>query len=153
MWLRFGARGAVAHIHAEQAIYRKHSANMSDVYYSADWGDYWHRKAAFDSFFGDKTNIMPEFEGLHRQALHALAEQAVGTGAHLVRSGIRRSERDRIRNGIELLRLSIRLNPKLRYSHLLRQLLRIPGPEALPLPGSIMRQAVARLSGRSQRTL
>jgi glycosyltransferase involved in cell wall biosynthesis len=151
MWLRFGARGDVARIDAVQAVYRQHSSNMSGAYYSADWGDYWHRKAAFDSFFEENTNMMPEFDSLRARAWQSLAEHALGTGARLLRSGIRRSERDRIVHGIELIRLSTRLNPKLRYSHLLGELLRLPAPEVRGWPVSVMRQAAGKLRGRTQR--
>jgi glycosyltransferase involved in cell wall biosynthesis len=67
------------------------------------------------------------------------------------RSGIRRSERNRIIHGIELLRLSTRLNPKFRYSHLLGELLRLPGPEVRGWPVSVMRQVAGKLRGRTQR--
>jgi glycosyltransferase involved in cell wall biosynthesis len=151
MWLRFGARGDVARIEAVQAVYRKHSSNMSGAYYGADWGDYWHRKAAFDSFFEADKNIMPEFESLRARTSQSLAEHALATGASLLRSGIRRSERARITHGIELLRLSTRLNPKLSYTHLLGELLRLPEPVAHGWPVSTMRQAVGKLRGRMQR--
>ena len=59
MWLRFAAQGAVAKIDAVQAIYRKHSSNMSDPYYEY-WSDYLHRKAAFDSFFEQHMDYIPE---------------------------------------------------------------------------------------------
>ncbi len=151
MWLRFGARGDVARIDAVQAVYRKHSSNMSVAYYSADWGDYWHRKAAFDSFFEEDTNMMPEFESLRARASQSLAEHALGTGVRLLRSGLRRSDRSRIAHGIELLRLSKKMNPKFRYSDLLGALLRLPGPEARAWPVSVMRQTAGKLRDRMQR--
>lgn len=152
MWLRFGARGAVARIHAVQAVYRKHAANMSNAYYNADWGDYWHRKAAFDSFFEDDANILPEFENLRDQASRSLGEHALRSGSRLLRSGIRRSEQGRIVHGIQLLRLSTKLNPKLRYSHFIGELFRLPGPDARGWSVAAMKNAAGKLRERVQRS-
>jgi glycosyltransferase involved in cell wall biosynthesis len=136
MWLRFGSRGAVARIEAVQAIYRKHSSNMSDAYHGADWGDYWHRKAAFDSFFEEKSNVMPEFAALRALASSSLGEHALKKGARLVRSGIKTFERNRIDHGVQLLQLSRQLNPELHYSRFFEELLRMPGSagSGSPLP-------------------
>lgn len=147
MWLRYGARGAVARIDAVQAIYRKHTAAMSNAYYRADWGDYWHRKATFDSFFADESNAMPDFDGLRIQASQSLAKQAVARGADLVRSGVRLADRARIAHGMELLRLSKKLDADLGYGYLLRHMLRAPGAEARLWPGAVVKQAAAKLKG------
>jgi glycosyltransferase involved in cell wall biosynthesis len=145
MWLRFAARGSVARIHAVQAIYRRHSTNMSNAYCN----DYWHRKAAFDCFFDEYVDCPPQFRNFRAQALRALAEQACQNGAGLVRSSIRLSRWDRIGQGLQLLRLAKNLSPRLSYGSFLRELLRMPGPEGREWALSIVRRA-ARLHERAK---
>lgn len=111
MWLRFGAQGSVARIDAVQAVYRKHSTNMSDAYFGEDWGDYWHRKATFDLFFGEFGDRMSDRRGLQSLATQALAGQAFDNGVRLVRSGLHHSKRDRVSKGLKLLRASLSASP------------------------------------------
>jgi glycosyltransferase involved in cell wall biosynthesis len=152
MWLHFGARGSVAKIEAVQAIYRKHSSNMSDAYYSEEWGDYWHRKAAFDSFFEETGSCEPEFQSLRARASLVLAEQAFQSGAALLRSGVRFHKRDRISRGVRLIRLATTLNPRLRYSTAVWELLRMPGTATTrEWAVSAMRRAAGKLYGSVQR--
>jgi glycosyltransferase involved in cell wall biosynthesis len=127
MWLRFGAHGAVARIDAVQAIYRKHSSNMSNSYWNEDWSDYTHRKAAFDSFFEKYRDRFPRSRSLQTEAYRMLAETAFWRGIGRIRRG-------RISVGLQLLRFSIDLNPRLCF-----------GPPA----GSILRQASAKFLGRT----
>lgn len=127
MWLRFGAHGAVARIDAVQAIYRKHSSNMSHSYWNEDWSDYPHRKAAFDSFFEDYTDRLPGGRSLRTTAYRMLAETAFWRGIGRMRRGY-------INSGLQLLRFSIDLNPRLRF-----------GPPA----SSILRQASSKVFGRT----
>lgn len=126
MWLRFGVHGAVGKIEAAQAIYRRHSSNMSHSYLSKDWSDYPHRKAAFDSFFETYAALRPEFPSLKRQAYHAVAETVFWCAIGRIRRGY-------IRNGIQLLRFSTDLNPRLRFG---------------PTGGSIIRYASSKVFGR-----
>jgi glycosyltransferase involved in cell wall biosynthesis len=126
MWLRFGAHGAVARIDAVQAIYRKHSSNMSNSYWNEDWSDYPHRKAAFDSFFEEYADRLPGCRNLRTAAYRMLAETAFWRA-------IGRMRRGHINSGRQLLRFSIDLNPRLRF-----------GPPA----GSILRQASTKVFGR-----
>lgn len=111
MWLRFGTQGAVAKIDAVQAVYRKHSTNMSDAYFGEDWGDYWHRQATFDLFFGEFGDRLSDRRGLQSLAMHALARQAFDNGVKLVRSGLDLSKRDRVSKGLKLLRASFSAHP------------------------------------------
>jgi glycosyltransferase involved in cell wall biosynthesis len=127
MWLRFGAHGTVARIDAVQAIYRKHSSRMSNSYWDEDWSDYPYRKAAFDSFFEEYTDRLPESRSLRAQAYRTLAEMAFWRG-------IGRLSRGRIDGGFQLLRYAMDLNPKLRFG---------------PPPASILRKAAAKLLCRS----
>jgi glycosyltransferase involved in cell wall biosynthesis len=127
MWLRFGAHGAVAKIDAVQAIYRRHSSNMSKSYWDEDWSDYPHRKAAFDSFFADYSDRLPECRSLRAQAYRILGETAFWRA-------IGRLRRGRIWSGLRLLRFSSELNPRLRFG---------------PPPRSILRQASKKFFGRT----
>nr|WP_249799524.1 MULTISPECIES: glycosyltransferase family 2 protein [unclassified Bradyrhizobium] len=127
MWLRFGVHGAVAKFDAVQAIYRKHSSNMSSSYWSEDGSDYSHRKAAFDSFFEEYMDRLPEGRGLRTMAYRMLAETAFWRAIGRMRRGY-------INSGLQLLRFSIDLNPRLRF-----------GPPA----GSILRRASTKVFGRT----
>jgi glycosyltransferase involved in cell wall biosynthesis len=120
MWLRFAAQGAVAKIDAVQAIYRIHSSNMSHAYLGA--ADYYHRKAAFDSFFAEYANRIVESHHLWSQANRALANEAFVKAVRRILSGIRRMRKDQISGGFQLLRWSIHLNPRLRYAPPLAEL-------------------------------
>ena len=106
MWLRFAAQGAVARIDAVQAIYRRHSSNMSDLVYS-DKTDCHHRIAAFDSFFEDCKDLIPGYENLQPQAIRKVAEQGCRAGLDLLRRGIRLSQRAHVIKGIHLIRWSM----------------------------------------------
>jgi glycosyltransferase involved in cell wall biosynthesis len=116
MWLRFGAHGGAAKIDAVQAIYRRHSSNMSHSYWNEDWSDYPHRKAAFDSFFEEYSSL-PEYRSLRTAAYRTLAETAFFRA-------IGRMRRGHINSGLQLLRFSIDLNPKLRFGPPVRSILR-----------------------------
>lgn len=126
MWLRFGAHGTVARIQAVQAIYRRHSSNMSDIYYRADWGDYWHRKSAFDFFFKELGGNLPQQKLLKELASHSLGEHAFKCGTQLVRKGIKEFRYKHVNHGTQLLKLSFELNSRLRYPDLFKELFRWP---------------------------
>jgi glycosyltransferase involved in cell wall biosynthesis len=125
MWLRFGAHGAVAKIDAVQAIYRQHASNMSSSYWNEDWSDYPYRKAAFDSFFQEYKDCRPDYRSLRNEADRTLAETAFWRG-------IGRMRRGRVKSGLQLLRFSIDLDPKLRFG---------------PPPASILRHTAAKFFG------
>ena len=146
MWLRFAAHGTVARINAVQAIYRKHSSNMSRIYSGKI--DYLQRKAAFDSFFEDCKHRIPEHLSLHSQATRNLSEQAFVVGVNLLRSGVRLLERARIIDGVSLLRWSMELNPRLRYLPPIWHLLRIPGSEGREWVASFVTGAAGKVLGR-----
>jgi hypothetical protein len=76
MWMRFAAHGAVARIYALQAIYRIHSSNMSRSYYDRGLPDLQRRKEAFDVFFKEYGDRLPEGQRLHERAIRRLAEKA-----------------------------------------------------------------------------
>ena len=127
MWLRFGTQGPVAKIDAVQAIYRQHSTNMSNSYWTEDWSDYTHRKAAFDSFFEEYTDRLPDSKSLREQACYKVAKSAFWRG-------IGRLRRGRFNVGRQLLRFAIDLCPRLRFG---------------PPPASILKQTTAKLFGHT----
>jgi len=59
MWLRCASQGAVGRIHAPQAFYRRHGANMSDGYESRQ--DVEQVRAAFRYFFSEYADRVPGF--------------------------------------------------------------------------------------------
>ena len=149
MWLRFAAHGNVGRINAVQAIYRRHSSNMSDLFFRGE-RDYLQRKAAFDSFFEDCKARVPGYVTLREQANRKLAKQAFIGGIDLLRSGIRLSQRSRITEGLNLLRWSMELHPQLRYFPPIWHVLRIPGHEGREWAASFVTGATRRLLGRAQ---
>lgn len=149
MWLRFGAHGVVAKIDAVQAIYRRHATNMSEAYYQAHEGDFWQRKATFDCFFEAYVDRIADGQRFRTRSSRTLARQAFRVGAGLIRSGVRLSDKDRIRKGYELLRTSFELDPRLRYLPPVRDLIRIPRADGRRWATSALKQAVGRLRGHA----
>ncbi|MBV9532183.1 MAG: glycosyltransferase family 2 protein [Bradyrhizobium sp.] len=119
MWLRFGAEGSIARIHAVQAIYRRHVSNMSVFYYAEKLRDYEQRKAAFDKFFRTSPKLPAKAVDLERQANRKLAAQAYWTGLRQLFLG-------RASKGLALLCFATKIDPHLYYSPPLRQLLHAP---------------------------
>jgi Glycosyl transferase family 2 len=134
MWMRFAAHGAVARIDAVQAIYRRHSSNMSSAYYVLEVLDMQQRKEAFDSFFEQYGDRVADAQRLQERAVRVLAEKVFW-------SGIIELCRGRIDSCRLLLRFSFNLDPKLRYRPPLRR-----GPSAFA-------GAPGRLVGRCKRAL
>jgi glycosyltransferase involved in cell wall biosynthesis len=134
MWLRFAAHGAVATIHAVQAITRMHSSNMSTSYYAPKLPDFQQRKQAFETFFKEYSDCVPDSGTLRCRVLRILAEKAFW-------SGIIQLCRGRIDSGRLLLRFSFNLEPNLRYRPPLRR-----GPSAFA-------GVAGRLLGRGKRAL
>jgi glycosyltransferase involved in cell wall biosynthesis len=132
MWMRFAAHGGVARIDAVQAIYRRHASNMSKVYFDRELADLQQRKEAFDSFFDQYGDRLPESWRLRERATQMLAEKAFW-------SGIIQLCRGWIQSGRQLLRYSFTLDPYLRYHPPLRR-----GP-------SVFADAAGRLLGRGAR--
>jgi glycosyltransferase involved in cell wall biosynthesis len=119
MWLKFSAVGSIAQIHATQAIYRRHSSNMSASYYAEKLSDYLQRKAAFDNFFRTARKLPPNAVTLQAQANRKLAEKAYWTGVGQLLRG-------RALNAGALLRFATNLDPQLYYRPPFQQLLQTP---------------------------
>jgi glycosyltransferase involved in cell wall biosynthesis len=79
MWLRLAAHSSIGIIKAEQAVYRRHAANMS-LAYTTDGCliDLQQRKAALDAFLETAREVLPGAERLHRSLLDRLALETVG---------------------------------------------------------------------------
>jgi hypothetical protein len=78
MWLRFAARAPVGFVNRYQGVYRRHTENMSAVYYmNGSLTDLEQRKAALDCFFERCSDGLPDAVQVHRQMIWRLAERAV----------------------------------------------------------------------------
>ncbi|MGH8534954.1 MAG: glycosyltransferase family 2 protein [Gammaproteobacteria bacterium] len=79
MWLRLAAHASVASLEAHQAVYRRHSNNMSLAYYRNNClPDLQHRKAALDSFFQSCSGALIHDRKLQRQMHWSLGCKAIG---------------------------------------------------------------------------
>lgn len=79
LWLRLAAHASVGVVKANQAVYRRHSGNMSLAYFQDNClTDLQQRKAAFDVFLHSCREVLPGAERLQRSLLKALAREAVG---------------------------------------------------------------------------
>jgi glycosyltransferase involved in cell wall biosynthesis len=132
MWLRFGAHGVVARIDVVQAIYRRHQSNMSSAYYDEGLLDLQQCKQAFDSFFDEYSDFVPEAQRLRHLAIRTLAEKAFWRGVIQLCRG-------HIDGARLLLRFSYNLDPSLRYRPPLRR-----GP-------SLLGEAAGRCISRGRR--
>lgn len=140
MWLRFAAHGSVARINAVQAIYRKHQAAMSNAYFAEMLSDYRQCQMAFDSFwelYGNRDGVLP---GLQAVARRALAERVFNHGIVLLRRG-------RPKDGVQLIREAISMEPRLGRFPPLWRLFKVPGPEGRQRALSAIRGSAARALG------
>jgi glycosyltransferase involved in cell wall biosynthesis len=145
MWLRFAASGSVARINAVQAIYRRHSAAMSNAYFAEIVADYRQIQVAFESFFdeyGDRLDTSRDLKGVARRAL---AERVFRRGIGLLRRG-------RLDDGLRLLREAMAMDRRLRYFPPLWQLLRIPGEAGRQWALSTIGSTPGKLLGRALRS-
>jgi len=79
MWLRLAAYAPVGIIGEPQAVYRKHSTNMSVDYFAHRWfGDLQQRRIAVDLFIQSCSHILPKAQKLRRKLLRSLGREAVG---------------------------------------------------------------------------
>ncbi len=78
MWLRLAAHASVGMTEAYQAVYRRHSENMSSEYFTKSWlPDLKQRKAAFDVFIEKCRGVLPNAQRIHQKLLFKLARQSV----------------------------------------------------------------------------
>ena len=82
MWLRLAAHSRVGVVKVDQAVYRRHGANMSDAYLHDNClSDLQHRKAAFDAFRDTCRDALPNVHCLHTSLLPSLSNDALGLAA------------------------------------------------------------------------
>jgi hypothetical protein len=78
MWLRLAAHASVAVLGSFQAVYRRHTTNMSLGYTAKSWlPDLQQRKAALDCFFETSSGVLPEAEQLRSTLFWSLGRDAV----------------------------------------------------------------------------
>jgi glycosyltransferase involved in cell wall biosynthesis len=78
MWLRLAAQSSVGILNSYQAVYRRHSGNMSLLYMTKGWlPDLHQRKAALDFMFTTCGDTVPSASQLHQRSLRLLALDAV----------------------------------------------------------------------------
>lgn len=131
MFMRFAPHGAIARVHAVQAIKREHARNMSNPYFAEKWRDCQQRKLAFDGFFDEYADRLPDAARMRARADQEMAESAFWIGlAQLVQG--------RTDSGRSLLRFAFELRPQLRLRPPVSRLLREPG---------LLRHAAATLGG------
>jgi len=139
MWLRFAANGAVARIDAIQAIYRRHTAAMSNAYFAQMVRDYRQRQLAFDFFFEEYGGGLPDSRILLRAAHLGLATDVVSHSVRLMRKG-------QVKDGFALMRYAMSLDPRVCYRLPLWSLLKPPGPEGRSRLMAMTRDVATRLS-------
>lgn len=79
LWLRIASHSAVAFVKDNQAVYRRHAANMSNGYAGDNFlADLQQRKSAFDAFLLGCGSAITDAEHLHALLLKPLGREAVG---------------------------------------------------------------------------
>lgn len=78
MWLRLSAHGDVGFIDADQAVYRRHTSNMSLSYAGTSMlPDVQQRLAVLQAFFAENSTYLGEWEDIRRDCMQWLAEDAL----------------------------------------------------------------------------
>lgn len=79
MWLRLAAHSSVGYLRSDQAVYRRHSLNMSREYENKNvLRDLHQRKAALDVFLQTCAAQLPNIQQLHAGLVEALSLNAIG---------------------------------------------------------------------------
>ncbi len=88
MWLRLSAHASVGFVKAHQAVYRRHSENMSKAYIGTVWlPDLQQRKAALECFLENYSNVLPDAQQLHRRMFWSLARITIGCASAAFANG------------------------------------------------------------------
>lgn len=88
MWLRLAAHASVGILRARQAVYRRHSTNMSLAYTSNGWlGDLQQRKAALARFFESCSSVLPNASLMSKRLSRQLARGAMGLASSAFNEG------------------------------------------------------------------
>jgi GT2 family glycosyltransferase len=109
LWLRLASQGDVCFVADAQAVYRRHSRNMSSAYaLEYGIGDLRQRRAAIDAF-GVLGDGAARTGSLHRRLLRALAREAIGQSSMSFSDGAGAASR-------ALLAFALETSPGIRYS-------------------------------------
>ena len=89
MWLRLAAYGSVGIIGAYQAVYRRHSTNMSLAYLRTECSlpDLEQRKAAIECFFQACSSDVPNARQLQRRLIWSLSRDAISRASTAYNKG------------------------------------------------------------------
>ena len=88
LWLRLAAHARVGYIGARQAVYRRHSANMSLAYDGENrLLDLRQREQAIEWLFRSCGHMLPDAEELRRSLLTPLGYQAVSRASGCLNEG------------------------------------------------------------------
>ncbi len=116
MWLRLAAHASVGFIASDQAVYRRHSTNMSlsyDLKHSLP--DLEQRRAVFEFFFQHCGHLLPDAQRLHARLLFLLACDAVTKSSSAFNDGY-------IVVSAQIANLAVDISPEIRKSALWRRL-------------------------------
>ena len=110
MWYRLAAHGSVGILTEHQAVYRRHSSNMSLNYMSDTFlPDVQQRKLALDVFFSCWSYLLPRSEAVRSELEHALALDALGFASQAFDSQ-KNDDSER------LYQTAVAIAPRVRYS-------------------------------------
>jgi hypothetical protein len=110
MWLRLAAHGSVGMLKDYQAVYRRHTGNMSLTYMEEGLlPDIQQRKAAVKYFFQTCGPLLPNTDRLQRKLYWLLARDAVRLGSAAFNAG-------KIQSSQALCDFALRTCPHIRWS-------------------------------------
>lgn len=115
MWLRFATHSSVGIIHAEQAVYRRHSQNMS-LSYNGMKPDIEQRRAALEIFLENNAKHSKDASRLRQKLMRALAESCIPFASLAFNKG----DSESCTNIIEL---ALDLSPEIRTTSAWRRLM------------------------------
>lgn len=110
MWLRLASHASVGFIGVYQAVYRRHSDNMSLGYMERKWSrDLQQRKVALECFFEGFSHSNISTEHVRRRMLRNLACEAIGFASAAFNDGEEELSE-------ELLQFAVSVSPKVKRS-------------------------------------
>jgi glycosyltransferase involved in cell wall biosynthesis len=94
MWLRFAAHASIGILDAYQAVYRRHSSNMSTPYTKESWlPDLEQRKTALEWFFQSRGYMSPDRQ-LRARLLRLLSLDAISCASGAFNEGKMKTSED-----------------------------------------------------------
>lgn len=146
LWLRLAAHGPVGFVSVDQAVYRRHAANMS-LAYLGDMciADLRQRRAAIELFCNACTNVLPERVALRQRLLERLSLEAIGRASSAFNDGRPEASRQLGAFALELNPGATRSLPWVRLA-LKRRIGNRASRALLPTVGAL-RKTVARVFG------